>query len=112
MQHGHGCDNEQFVSEYLHFSKKADACGMPSELCNALAQSHPQLQHLKYMAATFVCETSDSMYLPPVRWVEFVITNSLCWYLVSSKTLSVLLILNLGCVSLCKVGLTTWAVTK
>lgn len=52
------------------------------------------------------------MYLPTVRLIEFVITNSLCWSFVSPKSLDVLLMLNLGCVSLRKGGLTTWAVTK
>lgn len=104
--------DEQFISKYLYFSKKADFYGILSEPCNALVKSHPQLLHLKYMTATFVCVTSESIYLPTVRLVDFVITNSLCWYFVSSKSLDVLLILNLGCVSLHKVGLTTWAVTE
>lgn len=70
--------NEQLISE-IFILKKVDVYGVPSEPCNALARSHPQLLHLKHLSATFVCVTSESTYLPPVRMIEFVITNSLCW---------------------------------
>lgn len=34
---------------YSQLSKKAALLGMPPEPCSALARSHPQLLHLKYM---------------------------------------------------------------
>lgn len=84
---------------------------MLSEPCNALAKAILSFCTWSTWLQPSLCVTSESIYLPTVKLIESVISNSLSSHFVSPKSLDVCWCWILD-VSLHKVGLTTWAVTK